>query len=112
MAYDRDLANRLRELLAVEDGVSERTMFGGLAFLVHGHMALAASRDGGLLVRCEPERTEALLARRHARRFEMGGRALEGWLRVDIDGVRSKRELQRWVGEGMRYVRTLPPKGR
>ena len=105
MAYDEDLSNRLRELLAGEKGVTEKKMFGGLAFLIGGNMAIAASGQGGLLVRCDPDETEALVARPHASRFEMRGREMDGWLRVDGDS-----EIERWVEVGAGYARSLPPK--
>jgi TfoX/Sxy family transcriptional regulator of competence genes len=110
MAYDEDLANRIRELIAAEPGVTEKKMFGGLAFLIGGNMAVAASGQGGLMVRCDPEETDALLERPHARRFEMRGREMDGWLRVDDDGLRTKRDLERWVRTGAGYARSLPPK--
>jgi TfoX/Sxy family transcriptional regulator of competence genes len=110
MAYDEDLAHRIRELLAGEAGVTEKKMFGGLAFLIGGNMAVAASGQGGLMVRCDPDETDALLQRPHARRFEMRGREMDGWLRVDDDGVRTKRDLERWVRTGAVYARSLPPK--
>jgi TfoX/Sxy family transcriptional regulator of competence genes len=111
MAYDEDLANRIRELIALEPGVTEKKMFGGLAFLIGGHMAVAASRQGGLMVRVDPEETDALLAKPHAAPFEMRGRALPGWLRVTDEGVRTKRRLEPWVKRGVAYARSLPPKG-
>jgi TfoX/Sxy family transcriptional regulator of competence genes len=110
MAYDEDLANRIRELLAGEPGVTEKRMFGGLAFLVGGHMSVAASGQGGLMVRVDPEDTDALLARPHARPFEMRGRAMDGWLRVAPEGVGTKRQLEPWVERGVAYARSLPPK--
>ena len=110
MAYDEDIANRIRELLADEQGVVEQKMFGGLAFLVGGNMSVSASGQGGLLLRCDPEQTDALVQKPHAARFEMRGRAMDGWLRIDADGVRTKRELKRWVGVGVNYARSLPPK--
>ena len=110
MAYDEDLANRIRELTAGESGVTEKKMFGGLSFLVGGNMAVAASGQGGLLVRCDPAETEKLVARPHARRFEMRGREMDGWLRVDAEGVRTKRQLEPWVKRGVGYARSLPPK--
>jgi TfoX/Sxy family transcriptional regulator of competence genes len=112
MAYDEDLANRIRELLADTDGVREQRMFGGLAFLVGGNMAVAASREGGLMVRVEPAETEALVARPHARPFVMRGRELDGWLRVDGEGVRTKRGLEPWVRRGAAYAASLPAKAR
>ncbi len=111
MAYDEDLANRIRELIAAEPDVSEQKMFGGLAFLVAGHMSVAASREGGLLLRVEPADTDTLLAKPHAGTFEMRGRAMQGWLRVDAEGVRGKRQLEPWVRRGVAYARSLPPKG-
>jgi TfoX/Sxy family transcriptional regulator of competence genes len=111
MAYDEDLANRIRELMAAEPGVTEQKMFGGLAFLIGGHMSVAASGQGGLMLRVDPEQTEELLGKPHARPFEMRGRQMDGWLRVDADGVRTKRELEPWVKRGVGYARSLPPKG-
>jgi TfoX/Sxy family transcriptional regulator of competence genes len=110
MAYDEDLANRIRELIAGEPDVTERRMFGGLAFLVGGNMSVAASGQGGLMVRVNPEDTEALIAKPHARSFEMRGRAMQGWLRVDAEGVRTKRQLEPWVKRGVAYARSLPAK--
>jgi TfoX/Sxy family transcriptional regulator of competence genes len=110
VAYDDDLANRIRELLAEEQGVVEQKMFGGLAFLVGGNMSVSASGQGGLLLRCDPEQTDALVEKPHAARFEMRGRAMDGWLRIDAEGVRTKRELKRWVDVGVKYARSLPPK--
>src|SRR3954467_3524248 len=111
MAYDEDLANRIRELLATEKGVTEKKMFGGLAFLVGGHMAVAASGQGGLMVRVDPEETEALLEKPHARTFEMRGRSMNGWLRVDDEGVRTMKQLKPWVKVGVTYAHSLPAKG-
>src|SRR5215218_9867908 len=85
MAYDEDLANRIRELIAAEAGVTEQKMFGGLAFLIGGHMAVAASGQGGLMVRVDPAEPATLLSRPHVRPFEMRGREMSGWLRVDTD---------------------------
>jgi TfoX/Sxy family transcriptional regulator of competence genes len=111
MAYDEDLANRIRELMAGEPGVTEKKMFGGLAFLVGGNMSVAASGQGGLMVRCDPEETDALVSKPHARRFEMRGREMQGWLRVDDEGVHTKRQLEPWVRRGVAYARSLPAKG-
>jgi TfoX/Sxy family transcriptional regulator of competence genes len=96
VAYDEDLANRIREVLAGEDGVTEQRMFGGLAFLVGGNMAVAASGQGGLMLRIDPEETDALLAESHAQPFEMRGRTMDGWLRVDEAGVGTVEELAPW----------------
>ena len=110
MAYAEDLANRIRELIAGDPDVTEKGMFGGLAFLVGGNMAVAASGQGGLMVRVDPHDTDALLTEPHARPFEMRGRELRGWLRVDADGVRTNRELEPWVRRGVGYARSLPVK--
>jgi TfoX/Sxy family transcriptional regulator of competence genes len=110
MAYDEDLAHRIRELIAREPDVTEQRMFGGLAFLVGGNMSVAASGQGGLMVRVEPEETDALLTKPHTRPFEMRGREMRGWLRVDSEGVRTKRQLAPWVKRGVAYARSLPAK--
>jgi TfoX N-terminal domain len=112
MAYDEDLANRIRELIAAEPGVVEQKMFGGLAFLVGGHMSVSASGRGGLLLRVPPEETDMLLAKPHAGPFEMRGKTMDGWLRIDPEGVRTKRQLESWVKRGVAYARSLPPKKR
>ncbi|HXD55234.1 MAG TPA: TfoX/Sxy family protein [Solirubrobacteraceae bacterium] len=110
MAYDEDLANRIREVVGAEADLVEKKMFGGLAFLIAGHMAVAASGQGGLLLRCDPAETEKLRGRAGAGAFVMRGKAMDGWLRVGEDAVRTKRQLEAWVGRGVAYVRTLPPK--
>ena len=110
MAYDEDLANRIRELLGGERGVEEKRMFGGLAFLIGGNMSVAVSGQGGLLVRVPPEDTEKLLARDHVSPMVMAGREARGWLRVDADGVKTKRQLEGWVTRGVGYARSLPAK--
>lgn len=110
MAYDEDLANRLRELLSAEDTVTEKKMFGGLAFLVGGNMSVAASRNGGLLVRIDPADTDACLARPHVELMTMGGRTMDGWITVSPDGLKTKRELASWVKRSLAFVRTLPAK--
>lgn len=111
MAYDEDLADRIRELVADEPGIGEKRMFGGLAFLIGGHMSVAASGKGGVMVRVDPQQTDTLLELQHAQPFEMRGRELRGWVRVDAQGVRTKRQLQPWVKRGVAYARSLPPKG-
>lgn len=110
VAYDLELADRLRELLASEPTVVEKRMFGGLAFMVAGRMAVAASGGGGLLLRVDPAQTEVLVADSRATRFAMRGREMDGWLRVDIDGSASDDDLNRWVRHGVEYARSLPPK--
>lgn len=107
MAYDVALAEELRELLAPHDGVTEQRMFGGLAFLVHGHLAVGASRSGGLLVRVDPGAAGELLALSHVEPMQMGGRTMRGWLHVDPTGP---DDLADWVERSLAYVRTLPPK--
>jgi TfoX/Sxy family transcriptional regulator of competence genes len=111
VAYDEDLANRIRELIAGESGVTEQKMFGGLAFLIGGNMSVSASGQGGLLLRCDPEETDKLVAKPHAERFVMRGRAMDGWLRVAPEGIRTKRQLEPWVRRGVTYARSLPAKG-
>jgi hypothetical protein len=110
VAYDEDLANRMRELIGAEPGLTEKQMFGGLAFLINGNMSVSASGQGGLLLRVDPEQTDELVGRRHARRFEMRGREMDGWLRVDPEGLKTKRDLERWVSIGVGYARSLPAK--
>jgi TfoX/Sxy family transcriptional regulator of competence genes len=111
MAYDENLANRIRELLSGEDGVTEMTMFGGLAFLLAGNMAVAASGQGGLLVRVDPVQGEQLISSAEASPMVMRGREMTGWLRVDAEAVASKRRLQPWVRRGVAFARSLPAKG-
>ena len=110
MAYDEDLADRIRALLATDHDVVEKKMFGGLAFLIGGNMSVSASGQGGMLLRCDPEETESLVQEEHADRFVMRGRAMAGWLRIDPAGVESDDELRRWVAVGVDYARTLPAK--
>ena len=111
MAFDEALAERIRELVASEPGVAEKRMFGGLAFLIDGNMAVSASGQGGLLVRVDPAETDELVTEPHAERFEMGGRAMRGWLRVDSEGLRTLPELEQWVARGVAYAHSLPSKG-
>ncbi len=111
MAYDEDLANRIREVLAQESGVIEQRMFGGLAFLIGGHMTVSASGQGGLLLHCNPEESETLLAKPHASPMLRRGRALRGWVRVAEEGLTTQRSLKTWVQHSVRHARSLPPKG-
>jgi hypothetical protein len=110
--FDHDLADRIREVLSDlgVDGVREQRMFGGLAFLVGGHMAVTASRAGGVLLSVERGDTNALLDKPHTRPMVMRGRELDGWVRVDPEGVRTKRQLTQWVKRGVAHARSLPPK--
>lgn len=111
MAYDEELAERIRDVLAAEPAFTkEKKMFGGLAFLVGGNMAVAASGQGGLMVRVDPAESESLVAASNARVVEMRGRRMPGWLRVDADDVKTKKELATWVDRGVSFARSLPPK--
>jgi TfoX/Sxy family transcriptional regulator of competence genes len=110
MAYDEALAARVRELVADEPAITEKKMFGGLAFLVGGNMAVSASGQGGLLVRVDPDESDALVETTPARLMEMGGRQMPGWLRVDAEDVRTKRQLASWVKRGVSFAGSLPPK--
>ncbi len=110
MAYDEELADRMRELLLGESDVTEKKMFGGLAFLIGGNMAVAASGQGGVMVRVDPEKSDKLVATTNARFVEMRGRTMQGWLRVDSEDVRLKRQLAKWVDLGATYARSLPAK--
>lgn len=110
MAYDEDLADRIRQLVAGEKRLTEQKMFGGLAFLIGGNMAVAASGQGGLLVRVDPEESTKLVRDTPARLMEMRGRELKGWLRVDAAEVRTKRQLSTWVRRGVAFARSLPAK--
>jgi TfoX-like protein len=110
VAYDEVLADRIRDLLAGEAGLTEQKMFGGLAFLIGGNMAIAASGQGGVLVHVDPEQSEGLIATTNARVMEMRRRQMQGWLRVDSEDVRTKRQLAKWVTLGATYARSLPTK--
>ena len=110
MAYDEELADRIREVVQDERGLTEKRMFGGLAFMIDGNMAVGASGQGGMLLRVDPDRTDSLVRPPHVRRFEMRGREMAGWLRVDAEAVKTDDELRRWVDHGVTYARSLPPK--
>ena len=110
MTYDEELAARIRELVGSASDVTEQKMFGGLAFLIGGNMAVAASGQGGVLVRVDPEQSDTLVATTDARLMEMRGRRMQGWLRIDPDDVRTKRQLAKWVRLGATYARSLPAK--
>ena len=109
MAYDEELAARIRELVARERGLTEKKMFGGLAFLVNGNMSVAASGQGGLLVRVDPDESDSLVRKAGVELMEMRGRQMSGWLRVDADAVRTKKQLAVWVERGVGFARSLPP---
>jgi TfoX/Sxy family transcriptional regulator of competence genes len=109
MAYDVELADRIRAVVQGEPGLTEQRMFGGLAFLVRGTMAVSASGHGGLLLRVNPAEAESLVGGPHVRRAEMRGREMDGWLRVDAEAVEADDDLRRWVGHGVAYARSLRP---
>ncbi len=110
VTYDVRIADRIREVLATTSGVSERKMFGGLAFLVNGHMAVAASAKGGVMVRVDPEKSDRLVATTPAELVVMRGRTMPGWLRVQASDVRTARQLRKWIERSVTYTQTLPPK--
>ena len=110
MAYDEDLADRIRAQVATQRGVTEKKMFGGLAFLVGGNMAIAASGQGGVLVRVDPEESDRLVRTTKAEVAVMRGRPMPGWLRVAGADVRTKPQLAKWVELGTGYARSLPVK--
>lgn len=110
MTFDDALAARIRELMTTQAGVSEKRMFGGLAFLVNGNMSVSASAQGGLLLRVDPAESDALAAGPHTHVAVMRGREMAGWLRVDAEGVRTRRQLEAWVNRSTAYARSLPPK--
>ncbi len=110
MAFDEDLADRIRELLSQQPDVTEMKMFGGLAFLIGGNMAVAASGQGGVLVRVDPGQADRLVDTTPAEPAVMRGRPMQGWLRVGSDELRTKRRLEKWVELGSSYASSLPPK--
>ncbi len=116
MAYDEELAERVREALETQvegrpaEALTSKKMFGGIGFMLEGHMAVGVSGQGGLMLRVPHDQTETLLARDHAQPFEMRGRGMAGWLRIDAEGVADDEALRDWVAVGVDYVRTLPPK--
>jgi len=107
MAYDVELADRIRAVVQAEPGLTERRMFGGLAFLIQGNMAVSASSQGGLLLRVDPAEAESLISEPHVRRFEMRGRKMDGWRRVDAEVVEADDDLRGWVRHGVTYARSL-----
>lgn len=109
MAYDTELADRIRELVATEPGLDERRMFGGLAFLINGNMSVAASSRGGLLVRVPPADTDALTADDRVEPMVMAGSARRGWLHVTASADEDAW-IEEWVTRGVAYARSLPAK--
>ena len=110
MAYDERVAQRIRDLVVDDLDVTEKRMFGGLAFLVNGNMSVAASSKGGLMVRMDPDEAERLLEQDAVRPFEMRGAPMKGWLRVDDAGFESDEQLREWVERSVEFARTLPHK--
>ena len=110
MAYDVELADRIRALLSDEAGVREQRMFGGLAFLINGNMAVSASSHGGLLLHIDPDKVEGLVDEPHVRRAEMRGRIMNAWLRVDAQVLATDDDLRLWLDQGISYARSLPTK--
>jgi TfoX/Sxy family transcriptional regulator of competence genes len=108
MAYDLELADRIRQVVSGERGLSEKRMFGGLAFLIDEKMAISASSQGGLLLRIDPTQTMSLVSEPHVRLAEMRGREMDGWLRVDAEVLETDHELRRWVNHVVAYARSLP----
>jgi TfoX/Sxy family transcriptional regulator of competence genes len=111
MTYDNELAHRIREQLADEHGVTEQSMFGGLAFMLDGNMAVGISNGGELMVRVGPDASDEALARPHTRIFDMTGRPMKGWILIAAEGFATKRQLGAWVRRGVAFARTLPAKG-
>lgn len=110
MAFDVELADRIRELVQSERGMTEKRMFGGIAFLINGNMAVSASGQGGLMIRVDPAETESLIRDPNARRALMRGREMDGWLRVDAEALEAEDAFRHWVGIGVGYARSLPSK--
>ena len=110
VAYDEELADRIRDIVHDEPGLTEKRMFGGLAFLINGNMAVSASGRGGMLLRVDPADTPTFVERPEATRFSMRGREMDGWLRIDPTGLATKRHLTWWVSRGVSYARSLPAK--
>jgi TfoX/Sxy family transcriptional regulator of competence genes len=110
VSYDEDLANRIRALLGTEPALTEKKMFGGLAFLIGGNMAVVASHHGGAMLRIDPDDSERLVATGAASVVIMRGRPMKGWLYVEPEDVRTTRQLARWVKLGATAARSLPAK--
>jgi TfoX/Sxy family transcriptional regulator of competence genes len=110
VAYDREIADRIRELVAGVPSLTEKEMFGGLAFLIGGNVAVAASGQGGLMVRVDPTESDELVESGEARFFEMGGRTMRGWLSVDAEHVGTAETLSPWIERGVAFASSLPPK--
>jgi TfoX/Sxy family transcriptional regulator of competence genes len=110
MAYDEELADRIREVVQGQAGLTEQRMFGGLAFLINGNMAVAASSHGGLLLRCDPAETDRWVSQPHAARMEMRGREMDGWLRIEAPALKAAAGLKKWIKVGVDYAGALPAK--
>ncbi|HEX3783991.1 MAG TPA: TfoX/Sxy family protein [Pseudonocardiaceae bacterium] len=112
MVYDQDLADRIRSVVGAEANLTEQRMFGGLAFLINGNIAVAASGQGGVMVRFDPGKSDELVESGEADLVVMRGRPMRGWLRVGAEQLRTRRKLARWVDLGVGYARSLPSKER
>jgi TfoX/Sxy family transcriptional regulator of competence genes len=110
MAYDRALAERIRAVLQGESDVAEKAMFGGLAFLVNGHLAVSAGSKGGLLLRVDPAESESLVSEPYVSRYKMRGREMTGWLGIEAEALATDDALRSWVARGVGYARSLPAK--
>jgi TfoX/Sxy family transcriptional regulator of competence genes len=110
MTYDLDLADRIRELVAGENGLTEKRMFGGLAFLINGNMAVSVSGRGGVMLRCDPATSAQYVSPPHVERMAMRGREMDGWLHVDSAVLHADTDLRRWVRIGINYAKSLPSK--
>lgn len=110
VAYDQKLAQRIRDLLSSTPGITERRMFGGLAFLITGNMAVTASGEGGLLLRADPAEVPELCKEPGVEQAVMKGRVMTGWIRVPTDQVTNKLELSEWVDLAIKHTRTIPAK--
>jgi TfoX/Sxy family transcriptional regulator of competence genes len=110
VAYDEDLAERIRAIVFDEPGLTEKRMFGGLALLINGNMAVSASGQGGMLLWVDPAETAKVVERPEASRFVMRNREMDGWLRIDSTELTTKRQLKSWVSRGVSYARSLPAK--
>jgi TfoX/Sxy family transcriptional regulator of competence genes len=111
MPYDQQLAERVRELVAPRDGVTEKKMFGGIGWMLNGNMAVGVMSSGGLIVRVEPEETEALIAQPHVNTFgREGARPMKGFVVVDADTIEDDATLADWVDRGAARAMAMPPK--
>jgi len=109
MAFDEGLAERIRMVLGGQPGLVEKKMFGGVGFMLQGNMACGVNKDD-LIVRVGPERYEEAVIRPHTKDFDMTGRPMKGWVVVTPPGYENDEDLESWVGEGVNFALSLPPK--